>query len=183
MLPPSLFGTALSNDSQPSSWAPACSDGETRGAFIVAWTRERRSRNRRGRRSLLPHSAPRRPPTARCHAMSTRRGDPHGGRLGAWKGQLRCYGERTVKAAVAVPDRPVLVTVAVPGNAPDGTFVMRLVCPLESAVDEPRLVSFVEPALANVLATLSPTRKNSPEILNGAVGYPTLGERVISGVS
>ena len=72
-----------------------------------------------------------------------------------------------MNAADALPDLPALVTVAVPGAAFAGTFVISENCPLVLAAAEPRAV-FV-PASVKLLATLSPTEKNWPKILNGAV--------------
>ena len=60
-----------------------------------------------------------------------------------------------MKGALALPELPLLVTVAVPALALPGTFVMSENCPLALAVAEPRAV--VVPASVKVLAILSPT--------------------------
>jgi hypothetical protein len=72
-----------------------------------------------------------------------------------------------VKGAVAVPELPWLVTVAVPVWAFLGTFVVSEKCPLASTEAEPS--PDVVPASVNVLVALSPAAKNCPKILNGAV--------------
>ena len=75
------------------------------------------------------------------------------------------YGEGTVKSALALPEPPLLVTVAVPALAVFGTFVMSENCPLRSAVDEPRAV--VVPASLKVLAILSPTATGNGCVVSG----------------
>jgi len=73
------------------------------------------------------------------------------------------YGARTVNGAVAVPEAPLLVTVAVPGFAFLGTLVSSDATGHASTVDEPSDV------VLNVLAMRSPAAKNWPVSLNGAV--------------
>jgi hypothetical protein len=72
----------------------------------------------------------------------------------------------TVKELEAFPELPVLVTVAVPAFAFNGTFVDRLKRPEALAVAEPSAV--VTPASVNLLEMVLPAAKNSPTILNGA---------------
>ena len=72
-----------------------------------------------------------------------------------------------MKSALALPELPLLVTVAVPALALPGTLVMSVNWPLALAVADPSAV--VVPASVKALAILSPTEKNRPEILNGAV--------------
>ena len=74
-----------------------------------------------------------------------------------------------MKGVDAVPELPLLVTVAVPGAALPGTFVICEARPLASAVAEPRACDVLAPALVNEFEVLSPAEKNWPVILNGAV--------------